>query len=1032
MLVSDAYNTRTVRVTVAQWVEPLAGFFETYRTEPNGLTMRIERHFLGWDGPALPLAADFLIDRYAHGGKLDLSHVILVFPGRRAARRMLELLVERCEDRYPALIPPRMVTFKHFPELLYPQQKQLADDLTQLLVWKRAIGNVPPREIRPALTMLPPDNSLPSWMKLCESLRRQHDELAAEGLDFGDVFKALAGGSQSEETARWKALRRIQAEYLTQMDTLQLWDRQTARLIAVEQNECTTQHDIVLIGTVDMNGIVKKMLSQVADRSTAVVYAPESLADSFDDWGCLIPKQWETRSIDVPHDCTVVADDPQDQADAVVRHLAALNGERRADEIAIAVADDGLVPVIRQSLARAGISGRWPVGAMVRTSRPWRLLDSVASHLATAQSGVAPDFATLADLVRHPDISEFIEKQLTLQDVETTHGWLAALDFYQAEHLQTVPGRMLGPRPRAELVQHVCDAVELLLSYLSSAEPAAANRNQDTRGKAKATTPHQPQLFATMNEEGVVHEKLTRRLKLNDWAAGVLELLNAIYKDYDIGENPQRDRSMCACLDALNELNETLSAIPSEVMPKCTAAQAIPVLLMQIGDETIPAPADEDAVELMGWLELPLDDSPIVTVAGFNEGRIPQSASSDVFLPNTVRSQLGLTDNTRRYARDAWALESLLSNRQQLRMVAGQRDVQGDPLTPSRLWFAGDPAEIPQRVLWFYQENSAAESSTAEEPTDQGAQLPSTASQQSDFIVSAPSVVPNIPEYIPVTHFRDFIDCPYRYLLRRELRLSSIEDKPREMDGRLFGNLIHAVLNRFGESDLIHATGIAPIEHSLIGFLHQEAKKQFGTKLSATVAVQLQMAEERLRAFAKWQARQTSDGWVIRYAEQQLECNFCDSLGRPLRIRGRIDRIDHHQQSDEWRVLDYKTSEQASSPQQTHRKKGDWVDLQLPLYRLLVHDLHLEGAIQLGYINLPGDLKQVDHNIADWTTDDLASADEKARQLATDIRDLRIESIRPATGRMMKDELARICQDTVVDRRFPWLDAWPGRVHSET
>ena len=160
--------------------------------------------------------------------------------------------------------------------------------------------------------------------------------------------------------------------------------------------------------------------------------------------------------------------------------------------------------------------------------------------------------------------------------------------------------------------------------------------------------------------------------KLNDWAAGILQLLDTIYEDYDIGEDPQRDESMCACLDALNELNETLSAIPSEVMPKCTAAQAIPVLLMQIGDETIPAAADECAIELMGWLELPLDDSPIVTVVGFNEGRIPQSASSDVFLPNTVRSQLGLTDNTRRYARDAWALESLLSNRQQLRMVAGR------------------------------------------------------------------------------------------------------------------------------------------------------------------------------------------------------------------------------------------------------------------------------------------------------------------------------------------------------------------------
>ena len=120
--------------------------------------MAIERHFPGWEQPALPLAADYLIQRYAAANELDLSCVILVFPGRRAARRMLELLVERADGKYPALIPPRMVTFRHFPELLYPQKQKLADDLTQLLVWKRAICAVPEHEIQPAITTLPAES----------------------------------------------------------------------------------------------------------------------------------------------------------------------------------------------------------------------------------------------------------------------------------------------------------------------------------------------------------------------------------------------------------------------------------------------------------------------------------------------------------------------------------------------------------------------------------------------------------------------------------------------------------------------------------------------------------------------------------------------------------------------------------------------------------------------------------------------------------------------------------------------------------
>ncbi|MEO2033992.1 MAG: PD-(D/E)XK nuclease family protein [Planctomycetaceae bacterium] len=990
--------------------------------------MAIKRHFLGWDQPALPLVADYLLQRYATPTELDLSGVILVFPGRRASRRMLELLVERAENNHPGFLPPRMVTFSHFPEMLYPQQQQLADDLTQLLVWRRAVREVPDHEIHPAVASLPGEDSLASWIRLCDSIRRQHDELAAEGLDFDDVFTILARANSAEEAARWKALRRIQAEYLMQMDGLELWDRQSARLIAVDQKECRTEHDIVLVGTVDINGIVKKMLDQVAERVTALICAPESSSDSFDAWGCLVPAKWQKRSIHIPAETVVVTNDPEDQADGVLEQLVSFDGRHRADEIAIGVADSGLVPVMLQSLGRAGISGRWPVGSLVQASPPWRLLDAVASHLATAQDGQPPDFPTLADLVRHPDVSAFVERELRRQEVESAATWLSELDCYQADHLQPVPGRMLGSRRRATVVEGICKAVERLLLQLLPDDEGATDKPAHGRDRKRADARGQQFLF-----EGPTHDRnrgtlgqLTRHRALSEWASGLIRLLELVYQDYSTGEDGRRDESMVACLDALHELTTTLLAIPGGVMPQCTAAQAIPVLLMQIGDRTIAAPPDESAIDLMGWLELPLDDSPVVAVVGFNEGRIPQSASSDVFLPNTVRTQLGLTDNNRRYARDAWALETLLNNRQELRLIAGRRDAQGDPLAPSRLWFAGDAAEIPSRVVQFYQ-TSETDDVPRDDATGATASVPSLeARQHTGFLVPPPSRIPDPPNHIPVTHFRDYIDCPYRYLLRRELGLISVEDEPREMDGRLFGNLLHSVLNRFGMSDVRHARDAKSITAALLNFLQQEAARNFGTKLSATVAVQLQMAEERLRAFAVWQSRQTADGWAIAFSERKLQYSFHDVKGRPLTINGRVDRIDHQGSSGQWRVLDYKTSENARKPKETHRRKGDWIDLQLPLYRLLIRELEIDSDVQLGYVNLPGDLRHIGASLADWTEEDLASADEKARQVAADILDMRISTVRPATG-MMQDDLGRICQNTVVDRQMPWLDEWSGR-----
>ena len=74
-----------------------------------------------------------------------------------------------------------------------------------------------------------------------------------------------------------------------------------------------------------------------------------------------------------------------------------------------------------------------------------------------------------------------------------------------------------------------------------------------------------------------------------------------------------------------------------------------------IAEESIPREAGEPAVEVLGWLELHLDDAPALVITGCNEGFLPTAVSSDPFLPEGLRRRLGLPDNARRYARDAYA-----------------------------------------------------------------------------------------------------------------------------------------------------------------------------------------------------------------------------------------------------------------------------------------------------------------------------------------------------------------------------------------
>ncbi len=1002
--------------------------------------MPITRRFLDWNAPVLPAAADYLIERYADGEELDLSGVVTVFTGRRAARRMLEILVEKCEDRWPAFRPPRMVTFQRLPEMLYTQQRQLADDLTQLLVWKKALASIPPQELHAALPAIPGDETVTAWLALCESLRRQHVELAGDGMEFDEVFSQLSQMGNHTEASRWQALRRIQAEYLTQMDELQLWDRQAARLVAVEMQECRADFDIVLIGTVDMNRIVRQILEQVADRVTALIHAPESEAEAFDEFGCLNADVWQHRRLNIPLEATRVVDRPADQAVAVVRELAAANGSRRPDEVVVGVANDALVPSVLQGLADAGVSGRWPVGSEVQASRPYRLLEAIAAHLATARDGLPADFATMSDLLRHPDMDRWVCRQLRnkKKTVFAETDWLSRFDKYLADHLQTTPGLILGGKETRDVVSSVCKAVESLLVNLV---PLCDRQRVDAQaipGRRRGKSGDRQQRLKFDDQVAVqslsVQSLLAKKRSLSEWAGGMLRVLAAAYQDYPFGEVPGRDAAVSECCTALAECSEALDRIPAALMPVCTVSQAIQLLLRQVADVTVPPDPDDDAVDLLGWLELPMDDSPELILTGFNEGFVPESITSDVFLPNSLRARLGLLDNHRRYARDAYAVTALMHSRERITFIAGRSDADGNPMTPSRLWFAVDPEQLPGRVQWFFGEDRTvsksadnAEADDAEADDGESSLIPMRSGRASGFTVPEPPVIPPAPTQIVVTAFRDYLNCPYRYFLKHELRLRSVDDETRELTAAAFGSLIHEVLSDFGSSDYQHSTTSESIERFLLDRLQKLANQRFGRSRSATVAVQLQMAADRLQAFARVQAAMAAEGWRVHHTEQDLVySDFADVHGRRIALRGRVDRIDRHAETGEWRVLDYKTGEAATAPEKTHRKSGEWIDLQLPLYRLLVRSEEIEGEVRLGYVHLPGNLSAVGVSIAQWSNEDLAEAEEVAAKVAASILDLKIDQVAPGQDHFAT-EYARVCQDTVIDRSIPWLKTWQGR-----
>ena len=819
---------------------------------------------MDWSQPALPMVTEYLLQRYTRDDTLDLDRVVLVFPGGRAGRRLLEVLVEQAADRHLILLPPHLCTVGTLPELLYESKRPFASDLVQRLAWVQSLKDVGPDACRPFIPQLPGDDDYVNWMSLGALLQRQHRELAADALNFAEVARRGQDVAGFQESNRWKFLSTVQDRYLAILDQLGLWDLQTARLFAIQHRECRTDKDILLVATTDMSVAMRRMLDQVADRVTAMIHADVSLADRFDEHGCLVSAAWQDARIELQTQQMRIVQGPADQADAVVDTIAAYNGRYRADQIVVGVLDEQLVPHLLRRLQQSHLAARWVVGKTLRETAPYRLLAALSSLIHRGR------FADFASLVRHPDVETWLELRGATPD------WLADVDQYYNQHLPPRLGHWLGDAQDHASLQQIYDSFQ------------------------EVTKP----LVGT-----------TRSLA--DWAPPIAQLLLTFYGDRVLALDDPHQHYTLKSLEVLRSELVELQSIPASIAPTVTASQAIEQLLDQLQDTQIPAPHGTNEIELLGWLELPLDAAPALIATAFNEGRVPTSVNSDLFLPNSLRQQLDLLDNRRRYARDAYALSVLLASRTDVTFIAGRYTADGDPLIPSRLAFATDPETMARRAREFFRAEVSAE------PHPRSGRRAKAVADTSGFVVRKPPRLSQPITSVSVTAFRSYLACRYRFYLRHVLNLTPLDDVAEELGPDTFGTLIHDVLKRFGADPLHAETDPDKIRRFLHHALNQYVASHYGGDHLAALEVQIAQARTRLDAFADWQARWAADGWEIKHVETsggKTPAGLQMDENTVMTLRGRIDRID--ERDGQWAIFDYKTGDTAKTPQETHLQVG--------------------------------------------------------------------------------------------------------------
>jgi hypothetical protein len=835
----------------------------------------------------------------------------------------------------------------------------------QVLAWMTALGTVEPSSIEPLLAAAPDADDLMELVDLAATIARLAEELAGDRITFGQVAEQAERLSFFGEGDRWRALEALERVYLNVLGEAGLVDPQNARWEAIQRGGPTDRR-LVMVGVADLNAMQRAVAAKWPKRSVALIHAPAARADHFDELGCVQPARWAQVTIDIDDRQLVVADRPDDQAQAVLLALADLDGAYTAEEITVGLGDESLAEIISRAGAWAGLSLHAAAGRELTRTGPFRLLAAGAEWLADQQ------VAHLAAIVRHPDFEDWWWRRMQpdamgLDDVQTV------LDKYCSRHLpRRSTGWRLGGPDEQRLLQSACDAAN--------------------------------DLFAPLGE-------LPRR-PLGDWAGRVIAVLREAYAaGSDQAQTGHREPLLAEALGALRDVCTELAAAPSTLQPTADGPTALRLLLARAAPRRLPVEPRRGEIEMLGWLELLVDDAPAAVVAGFNEGYVPAALTGDAFLPDALRRTLGLTHNARRYARDAYIAEALRRGRPDLSIVMGRHTSEGEPLAPSRLLLACDHEKLARRVAFLCNERADAAADARVGGPGPG--------PRSRFKVPRLPVNLEPPREMSVTDFRKYLECPYRWALAKLLGLRTVTDDVHEMDALAFGELIHDVLLAFGQEAVARSSNADEIEAYLIDSLRVLSCRRFGDDPLPAVRLQIARAAQRLRSFADLQAAQRAGGWVIEHCELEFsQENRLELSDRedPMTIKGRIDRIDRHEVTGAYRIIDYKTGESGHGPHWIHHgvttvgpdRSLQWKDLQLPLYHHLAVREGITGDVCLGYIVLPRQSDGAAFKSAEWTAEQLDDAVECARAVVRNIRAGRFDANPDYTRRF--DEFARICQ----------------------